>query len=192
MQQPHDSDIIAMVLNGQKDAFSVLVQRYQQYVFTLAMRYVNNNRQDAEELSQDVFIKAYRFLADFKQTSKFSTWLYTIVHTTAVSHLRKQSNSEVLIDEEKLTYLSDNKTSNPHLSLSEKRSVKEQLNKAINMLGADEARVIHLFYQAEQSIEEISLITNMNTNLVKVKLFRARQKLKSILTQQLTHELKDL
>lgn len=192
MQQQHDSDIIAMILNGQKDAFSVLVQRYQAYVFTLAMRYVNNKREDAEELSQDVFIKAYRFLGDFKQTSKFSTWLYTIVHTTAISHLRKQKNSEILIEEDKLTYLSDNKSQNTFHNTAEKRSVKEQLNKAIAQLGADEARVIHLFYQAEQSIEEISLITDMSLSLVKVKLFRARQKLKSILTQQLTHELKDL
>lgn len=192
MQQQHDSDIIAMILNGQKDAFSILVQRYQQYVFTLALRYVGNNRQDAEELSQDVFVKAYRFLGDFKQTSKFSTWLYTIVHTTAISHLRKQKNSEILIEEDKLTYLSDNKNQNTFYNTAEKRSVKEQLNKAIAQLGADEARVIHLFYQAEQSIEEISLITDMSLSLVKVKLFRARQKLKSILTQQLTHELKDL
>ena len=104
MQQQHDSDIIAMVLNGQKDAFSILVQRYQQYVFTLAMRYVNNKREDAEELSQDVFVKAYRFLGDFKQTSKFSTWLYTIVHTTAISHLRKKKGNEIHIDEDKLIY----------------------------------------------------------------------------------------
>ncbi len=190
--QQHDTDIIAMVLNGQKDAFSVLVQRYQQYVFTLALRYVNNNRQDAEELAQDVFIKAYRFLGDFKQTSKFSTWLYTIVHTTAISHLRKQKNSEISIEEDMLTYLSDNKTQHTLYNTAEKRSVKDQLNKAIAQLNADEARVIYLFYQAEQSIDEISLITNMSNSLVKVKLFRARQKLKSILTQQLTHELKDL
>lgn len=192
MQQQNDSDIINMVLNGQKEAFSILVQRYQQYVFTLALRYVNSRREDAEELSQDVFIKAYRFLGDFKQNSKFSTWLYTIVHTTAISHLRKQRNSEISIEEDKLTYLSDNKTNYSLNNTAEKRSVKEQLNKAIAQLSADEARVIYLFYQAEQSIDEISLITNMSISLVKVKLFRARQKLKNILTQQLTHELKDL
>ncbi|RYE18844.1 MAG: sigma-70 family RNA polymerase sigma factor [Sphingobacteriales bacterium] len=190
--QQHDTDIIAMVLNGQKDAYSILVQRYQQYVFTLALRYVNNNREDAEELAQDVFIKAYRFLGDFRQNSKFSTWLYTIVHTTAISHLRKRKSGEVFIDEEKLVYLSDNKTQGLLYNAAEKRSVNEQLNIAIAQLGEDEARVIYLFYQAEQSIEEIGLIMNISTNLVKVKLFRARQKLKGILTQQLTHELKDL
>jgi RNA polymerase sigma factor (sigma-70 family) len=192
MQQPHDSDIIAMVLNGQKDAFSVLVQRYQQYVFTLAMRYVSNKREDAEELAQDVFVKAYRFLGDFKQTSKFSTWLYTIVHTTAISHLRKKKGYEIHIDEEKLIYIADNKHNYSTKNIAEARSTKEQLNKAITQLGADEARVIHLFYQAEQSVEEIGLIMNISTNLVKVKLFRARQKLKTILTQQLTNEISDL
>jgi RNA polymerase sigma factor (sigma-70 family) len=64
--------------------FAQLVQRYQQYVFTLVLRFTDN-REDAEEISQDVFVKAYRSLADFRGDAKFSTWLYTIVRTSCIT-----------------------------------------------------------------------------------------------------------
>ena len=84
-----DIAVIQLILQGQQAAYATLVNRYQQYVFTLAMRFVNN-RELAEELAQDVFVKAYKYLADFKGNCKFSTWLYTIVNTTCLSHLRKK------------------------------------------------------------------------------------------------------
>src|SRR3954467_5276953 len=96
-QQTDDIAVIQMVLQGQQAAYATLVERYQQYVFTLAMRYVNN-RELAEELSQDVFVKAYRCLADFKGHSKFSTWLYTIVNSTCLSQLRKKKDDTVLLE----------------------------------------------------------------------------------------------
>jgi len=86
-----------MVLQGQQAAYATLVTRYEGYVFTIAMRFVNN-REVAEELAQDAFVKAYRYLADFKGNSKFSTWLYTIVNTTCLSHLRKKKDEAILLE----------------------------------------------------------------------------------------------
>jgi len=83
--QQEDELIIQMVLQGRHSAYTILVNRYQAYVFTLVLRYIND-RGLAEELAQDVFVKAYRSLADFKGNSKFSTWLYTIVSTTCISY----------------------------------------------------------------------------------------------------------
>src|SRR5580700_8772213 len=101
MQEVDDFAIIQQVLQGQHAAYAVLVGRYQSYVFTLAMRYVNN-RETAEELAQDVFVKAYRYLADFKGNSKFSTWLYTIVNSTCLSHLRKKKEQSISLDNDKI------------------------------------------------------------------------------------------
>src|SRR5678816_2326398 len=84
---PSDSEIISLVLKGEHDAYALLVERYKSYVFTLTLRFTKN-REDAEEVSQDIFVKAYRSLADFKGTAKFSTWLYTIVNTTCITFLR--------------------------------------------------------------------------------------------------------
>lgn len=70
----NDNDLISKVLSGDQQAYAGLVTRYQNYVFTLTLRMIKN-REDAEEVAQDVFIKAYKYLADFRGASKFSTWL---------------------------------------------------------------------------------------------------------------------
>src|ERR1700747_1750891 len=106
-EQLDDIAIIQLILKGQQAAYATLVDRHQQYVFTLALRYVNN-RELAEELAQDVFVKAYKYLADFKGNCKFSTWLYTIVNTTCLSHLRKKKDETILLEEEKMVSVTDN------------------------------------------------------------------------------------
>ena len=85
----NDNEIISKVLNGDPQAFAGLVDRYQNYVFTLTLRMIKS-REDAEEVAQDVFIKAFRSLANFRGESKFSTWLYTIVNITCITFLRKK------------------------------------------------------------------------------------------------------
>ena len=84
-----DNEIISRVLKGEQNAYAELVNRYQAYVFTLVLRMIKT-REDAEEVAQDVFVKAYRSLADFRGESKFSTWLYTIANTTSITFLRKK------------------------------------------------------------------------------------------------------
>ncbi|HVG15599.1 MAG TPA: sigma-70 family RNA polymerase sigma factor, partial [Chitinophagaceae bacterium] len=93
-----DTDIINLVLKGNKQAYEVIVRRYQSYVLTLVMRQVKG-REDAEEVAQDIFVKAFRGLADFKGNSKFSTWLYVIANTTCISFLRKKKWDIQSLDE---------------------------------------------------------------------------------------------
>src|SRR3954464_14243400 len=97
--EPNDMDIISRVLQGDSAAYASLVQRYQNFVFTIVLRYVKS-REDAEEVAQDVFIKAYRSLADFKGNSKFSTWLYTVTTTTCITFLRKKKLDIQSLDNE--------------------------------------------------------------------------------------------
>ena len=189
MQGLQDGDIIQQVLRGQQQAFSVLVERYRHFVFTIALRYTSS-REEAEELAQDTFVKAYRFLADFKSTSKFSTWLYTIAHNTCLSYLRKRQDTTIPIEEEQINLATErNGMAERASTMSEERSQNALLTKAIQKLPAADAELITLYYLAEQSIEEVGLVTGMDSNNVKVKLFRARQKLKAIIEQHYSNEL---
>lgn len=183
-----DAEIISRVLGGETNAFAELVKRYQNYVFTLALRFTHH-REDAEEVAQDIFVKAYRSLADFRGTAKFSTWLYTIVYTTSVTFLRKKKLSTTSIDEEGTFLQLENQNSSFQANLIEQKSKNASLNDAINLLSADDAQIITLFYKAEQSLEEIGKILGIDPNTVKVRLHRARTRLKEKLKLYLQDEI---
>lgn len=185
-----DEQLIAEVLAGNTKAYSQLVLRHQRFVFTMALRFAKH-REDAEEIAQDCFLKAYRALGTFNQTSKFSTWLYTITYTTAMSHLRRKRVETLSIDDEdsgmQLKEPTDFNT-NP----AEQKSTNYWLNIAIDRLNTDDAAIITLFYKGEQSLEEIGLVLNMDPNNVKVRLHRARARLKEKLQMLLKDEVKEL
>jgi len=187
-QQETDLALITAVLNGDTAVYAELVKRHQRFVFTLALRFTKN-REDAEEVAQDCFVKAYRALGTFKQTSKFSTWLYTITYTSAMTALRKKKpDTQSLNDEENSIQLPDMGQSDP----TERKSAYVYLNRAIDSLSADDAAIITLFYKGEQSLEEIGAALHMDANTVKVKLHRARIKLKEKLQYLLKDEVKEL
>ena len=188
---PSDNEIINKVIRGDQQAYALLVSRYQNYVFTLVLRFIKS-REDAEEVSQDVFIKAYRGLADFKGGSKFSTWLYTIVNNTCISFLRKKKLDIQSLDNEKVFETADTMDSGMSANQVEQKSKLAMVNKAIAMLNPDDAEVITLFYKAEQSLEEIAAILHIETNTAKVRLHRARTRLKEKMETYFTAELSDL
>src|SRR6266478_2831835 len=107
---PSDTEIISLVLKGDHNAYALLVERYKSYVFTLVLRFVRS-REDAEEVSQDIFIKAYRSLSDLRGSAKFSTWLYTVVNTTCITFLRKKKLEIHSLDNKKIFEAADNKDS---------------------------------------------------------------------------------
>ncbi|MFM6954253.1 MAG: RNA polymerase sigma factor [Sphingobacteriaceae bacterium] len=186
-----DLELIADVLTGKQAAYAEIVKRHKSYVFTLALR-MSKNREDAEEIAQDCFVKAYRSLAGFQQNSKFSTWLYRIVFNTAMTYLRKKRLETTPIDEEGTLIQLSNVVSDFRADAVEKQSKYVYLNKAIAQLLPDDAAIITLFYQGEQSLEEIANSLGMEANTVKVKLHRARQRLKTQLELLLQQEVKDL
>ncbi|MBK5272350.1 MAG: RNA polymerase sigma factor [Bacteroidia bacterium] len=187
----NDIEIIGKVLNGEQQAYSLLVNRYQNYVFTLALRFTKN-REDAEEVSQDIFIKAYRALADFKGNSKFSTWLYTIVNNTCITFLRKKKLVTHSLDNERVFEIADSQDSGLRANQVEQKSKVTMVNKAITMLGTDDAEIITLFYKAEQTLDEIARILGVETNTAKVRLHRARIRLKEKMETYFAEEVKDL
>lgn len=186
-----DIELIAETLAGNQSAYADLVKRHQRFVFTLAMRYTKS-REDAEEVAQDSFIKAYRSLHAFGGQSKFSTWLYTIVYTTAMTFLRKRRLDTSSIDDEGTFIQLENQGGAFDNNLAESKSRSYYVNKAIAQLLPDDALIITLFYNGEQSLDEIAATLGLEPNNVKVKLFRARQRLKEKLERSLKHEAKEL
>jgi RNA polymerase sigma-70 factor (ECF subfamily) len=186
-----DIELIEQTLSGNQSAYADLVKRHQRFVFTLAMRFAKG-REDAEEIAQDCFVKAYRSLASFNRQSKFSTWLYSIVYTTAMTSLRKKRVATDSIDDEGTYIQVENQSSAFDVNNAENNSRSFYLNQAIEQLLPDDATIITLFYKGEQSLEEIGQAMGIEAGTVKVKLFRARQRLKEKLERNLKHEAKEL
>lgn len=187
----NDNELISKVLQGDHQAYAGLVNRYQNYVFTLTLRLVKN-REEAEEVAQDVFIKAYKYLADFRGESKFSTWLYTIVNNTCLSFLRKKKPEIYSLDDERVFVKADNQDLGFRADGVEQKSRHGMVNEAISRLKPDDAAIITLFYKSEQSLEEIATILGLEVNTTKVRLHRARARLKELMETRFVHEVKDL
>src|SRR5476651_1201443 len=149
-----DIELIDQVLAGNQSAYADLVKRHQRFVFTLALRFAKG-REDAEEIAQDTFVKAYRALATFSKQSKFSTWLYSIVYTTAMTFLRKKRLDTSSIDDESVYIQVEDRSSGLENNMAESRSRSFYVNQAIAQLLPDDAMIINLFYKGEQSLEEI-------------------------------------
>ncbi|MBD0332199.1 MAG: sigma-70 family RNA polymerase sigma factor [Chitinophagaceae bacterium] len=186
-----DIDIIGRVLHGDQQAYAELVNKYQNFVFTIVLRYIKN-REDAEEVAQDVFVKAYRSLADFRGSSKFSTWLYTITTTTCITFLRKKKLEVHSLDNEKLSIAAESYDSGMSANQIEQKSRVEMVNNAISMLSGDDAEIITLFYKGEQTLEEIAQVLGIEPNAAKVRLHRARTRLKEKMEKYFSEEVKNI
>lgn len=186
MHQLSDEDIIQMVLQGNTRAYAMLVDRYSSYVYTLANRVLDNTA-DAEEAAQDVFVKAFNSLPTYNKQGKFSTWLYTITRNTCISRTRGNRQTTIHKEEHQLVTLAGH--NNETTTKLEHSSRKAVIAKALRLMAEDEAEIITLFYIHEQSIEEISAILNIGSSNVKVKLYRARKRLKEILDKHFSKDI---
>jgi RNA polymerase sigma factor (sigma-70 family) len=186
-----DTEIIKKVLAGEQAIFAQLVQRYQSYVFTLVLRFTDN-REDAEEISQDVFVKAYRSLADFRGDAKFSTWLYTIVRTSCITFLRKKRLHTTSLDDERTSLPLENRDSGFTANAIEQKSKHAMVNAAIRMLSPDDTQILTLFYKGEQSLGEIGRVMGLDPNTIKVKLHRARNRLREKMEKHFSYAVREL
>jgi len=175
MNTKPDEYYIKQTLNGNVNAFAILVERYKNMVYTLSIKIVKN-REEAEEISQDSFVKAYKNLSSFKGESKFSTWVYKIAYYAsldAVKRNKRFSNNEN-IDDLKIGNLSEIQGALEYLHEKERKKV---ISKALLKLNEDERTILTLFYFEELPIKEISKIINLSKDNIKVKLYRSRKKL---------------
>ncbi len=183
-----EEELIALIKKGEASYFRPLVEKHKSYVYTLAMRVVSSH-EDAQEVAQDSFIKAYNNIHSFKGDAKFSTWLYRIVFNTAISKKRKKRLPETDIDQAAGILDADGMSSSEQLSQQER---KMWVNRAVEQLPEDDAFLISLYYFKELTLEEIEKITGFAPNNVKVKIFRARKKLAEWLGRSLNEEISSL
>lgn len=166
---------LQQIISGNARAYAFLVDKHKEMVFSIALK-ILHSREDAEEVAQDAFVKAYQSLSGFKNEAKFSTWLYRIVYNSAISKIRKKKLELSLLDDSTINnYSEDNVDSN--FFLVEEPDQFELLQKALQSLPEDENVIVSLFYQNDNSIEDISAITGLTVANVKVKLHRIRKKL---------------
>lgn len=182
MDNQDDLIFINKVKEGNIQAFGSLIKKYETRVISLVWKIVKN-KEDAEDIAQEIFLKVFRNLSGFRENSKFSTWLYQISYNTAISYYRQQ-NIEINTD----NFYADDKTISETQNSLNKMIAKEReyiLNQAIKSINPEDAALIDLYYREECSIEEIMKITGLNDSNVKVRLFRVRKKLYKILNKQL-------
>jgi len=190
MDKNSDQIYIDKVLQGDTNAFAYLINRYKDMVYTIAIKIVKSH-EDAEEVAQDSFLKAYEKLDSFKGNSKFSTWLYTIVYRNSITKIRKKKVATSDIDQ----YVMDNYSEGhefPQLEAIKNGEQQKYVREAIDRLPEKDALLITLFYMNESSVEEIEQITNLTQSNIKVKLFRARKKLNTELSFLLKEEVKTI
>jgi len=175
MKYLDDNHYIERVLSGDVSAYSALVAKHKNLVFSIAFK-ILNSREDAEELSQDCFLKAYQALGTFEKKSKFSTWLYRIVYNAAISKTRKKKLEVIPMD----NYIIHNYSEDSLAGETERLNAEEQrvlIERALQTLNEEDNLLITLFYKGEVSVEDIHVITGLTTSNVKVKLHRIRKKL---------------
>lgn len=175
MDDQEELEYIRRTCNGEPAAYAKLVDRYKTFAYAIALK-VLKNQEDAEDVAQESFIKAYQQLHQFAGNAKFSTWLYTIVYRTALAKTRDMKAKVFSItDQFRRSFTNDH--SSPQLTLMQANDEKRSVERAIASLPETEALLVMLYYIEENSIREIQAITGLSLANIKIKLFRARKKL---------------
>lgn len=179
MHQDTDQYYISKTLKGDSQAYSFLVEKYQNFVYTIVIRMVKV-KEEAEEVSQDTFIKAFQSLSSYRGESKFSTWLYSIAYRKALDRIRKNNkiNTSELIEE--ITESNFESIENA-LHYIQEQERNEIIKKCILQLKEQEAAIITFYYYEDLTVKEIAKITQLTEDNIKVKLHRSRKKLFSLL-----------
>jgi len=182
-----DQYYITKINQGDTNSFAVLVDRYKDLVYTLAIRMLKN-REEAEEVSQDTFFKVFKSLSKFKGESKFSSWIYRVTYNTCLDKIKKQKREPIVVTIDEFTEHQVCTIDNALDKLMAKERIKV-IQDCLQMLPGDVGFLLTLYYFEERSIEEISKIIGISNGNVKVKLFRSRKKLASILRENLEPEI---
>ena len=185
-----DTIYLEQIRQGNTNAYAMLINKHKTMAFNLAFR-ITRNREDAEEVIQDAFLKVYYSIKDFEGKSKFTTWLFRIVYNQAISKIRKKNIDQNTIGDEIIDNFTVGEVSNALNYLKAEEQTK-YINLALAKLPEEDSVVVTLFYLNESSIEEVSEITGLSETNVKVKLYRSRKKLYDELKQLLNEEVNTL
>lgn len=176
MIEPQDSELVHQCLNGNTNAFETLVEKYQKPIFNIAYR-MTNNYDDAEDITQSVFVKAYEKLGMYNSKYKFFSWIYRMAMNETLNHLNQHRRIEALNKD----YVSKDKT--PEESYDE-TEMSEEVQDALTNIGFEYQGLIVLRHFQHFSYRDIAYILDIPEKKVKSRLFSARQMLREILSQK--------
>jgi RNA polymerase sigma factor (sigma-70 family) len=180
-----DQQLIDEIQRGNPRKYAVLVERHKEKAFTLAVRIVHR-REEAEEIVQDAFLRAFRSLSGFRGDARFSTWLYRIVYNVSITRVSRKSSPVQSDEEEKLTLIEDDNPS--AIEQLESEEQRKAVVREIERLPQNHRTALTLFYFDEMSYQEMSEIMQVPLGTVKTYLFRARDQLRERLSERLKRE----
>ncbi len=187
MKTQEDLKYIDSILAGDTDAFTALVNKYKDMVFTIIVKIVGNEA-DAEELSQDVFLKVYHSLGSFKRESRFSTWIYRIAYNAAITKTRKKKPETQALNHEVVeSYTQDDIQENVYALTPQQQ--KSFIDKVLTSLPENDYLMITLYHKEDCSVKDISEITGLSESNVKVKLHRIRKRMQKEMNQLMNEHL---
>ncbi len=183
MSQNSDQHLIKRLKQGDKQALRSLIEQYKHMVYTLALRIVKNE-EEAEEVSQDTFLKIYQSIGSFKGDAKLSTWIYRIAYHRSLDYVKKNKRKlqTTHLEWEQVTNIQLAEMTWDHLENLERRQL---IQTALGHLPGEDGVILSLFYFESLSLKEIAEVLNITINTVKVRLHRSRKRLASILEKMM-------
>lgn len=169
-----DEEIIGLVLKGDVQAFRHLIERHERIAYSTAFA-VTRNHEDAEEIVQDAFLKAFSSLGSFQGRSKFSTWLFRIVYHRALNHLEKSKSYKASMELDFSVEIDEDLVTHDREKLIHKDQ-ELYIGKALEKLSVPDRLALSLYYLDERSQQEISQLTGWSLAATKLRIHRARSK----------------
>ncbi len=184
-----DQPNINAILNGDAKAFATLVDQHKNLVFTVALRMLKN-REEAEEVAQDTFIKVFTSLKKFKGECKLSTWIYRIAYNSCLDRLKKVKKMQKTVQVEEVNNVELREMNTVFTEIARKEKAMF-LQECMKKLAPKDAAILTLFYFEEKRLGEMAVLLNRSENTVKVQLHRARTRLANIVKDRQQHVLKN-
>ena len=183
-EEKTDEELVALTIENQ-DFFSCLVDRYSEKLTRYIMRISASTREDAEDLLQEIFVKAYRYLNDFNQSLKFSSWIYRIAHNQVISQWRKTKSRPQVIkfeaDEDFLKFIANDE----NLALDTERKLEsEEVRQLVDVLDEKYREVLILKFIEGKDYKEISDILKKPLGTIATLINRAKKQLKKIIEEK--------
>jgi RNA polymerase sigma-70 factor (ECF subfamily) len=182
-----DEELVARVQAGDQSAYAVLVERYSDYAFTIAIRIIGDE-DDAADVAQEAFVRAYKAIGGFRGDSKFSSWLYRIVANRALTHLRRKKRRPWTVDIDLGAHIEADALTRNSRDDPGRRVLDEEFRRAmrgaVSRLPVQYRTVITLFYLEERSYKEVAETLGIPMGTLKTHLHRGRAMLRDILKEQ--------
>ena len=175
-----EAEIIDSLKSGDHTSMRPLMEMHQNYVYTILFSMLKSS-QDAEEASQDTFVKVYNKVGTYDNRSKFTTWLYSVAYRTGLDYLKKRKPTSALDEIDLNKKYVDRSNPESKLERSERSAI---IGDTVDKLQPEDAAIVRMYYFKELNLKEISDISGLTISNVKIKLFRARKQLRKLMINE--------